>query len=554
MIVYLADRYMNILQKASTGLPEGFRIVDDRKTEEIDTGVAIFEFDLKYDKRSRLEAREITHPGNYLLRNFDGEDECYTIIETEEDTSGNTINVYAEDAGLDLLNDVYGEFTADRAYNIAYYVEKYSKDSGFEIGVNEVSNLTRVLSWNTDGTGAERLQSIASEFGAEIGFSFEIEGLKLKHRYINIYKKRGKDTGVNLRLNHEVNKIILKRSIANLATGYKVTGGTPKGEDKPISLNGYEYDDGNFYVAGSYLFCREANKIWSRRFAEEGVNAGYICKIFTGTSTNQRSLCSAAITSLRKASQMEENYEVELKRVPEGLRIGDMVNVIDSEGELYLSSRVLKLEVSASNDAYTATLGEFLMKPSGIDGDIEDIKDQIGSIDRDVYTWIAYADDIYGTGISLSPEGKIYIGIAANQATSEPDISDPTIYTWSKFSDAEDSGWLYVVLDGQFTAYNDSMDNMPQYRKVGSRVEIRGVISPSVEIAAGGAAHTMFTLPEGFRPTKQAATSGEASGMNKWTLTVNTNGSVTFSDYGAAENISCPVTERLSFNFSFFTE
>ena len=57
-----------------------------------------------------------------------------------------------------------------------------------------------------------------------------------------------------LRLNREIDKIVVKRSIANLATGYKVLGGTPKGADKPISLNGYSYDDGNFYVAGTYLF------------------------------------------------------------------------------------------------------------------------------------------------------------------------------------------------------------------------------------------------------------------------------------------------------------
>ena len=122
MIVYFADRYMNILQKASTGLPKGFHIINDVKTEEVDAGVAVFEFDLKYDGEDRLQAREITKPGNYLLRHYDDEDEYYTIIDTEEDTSSNTIYVYAEDAGLDLLSDTYGEYTADKAYPISYYI------------------------------------------------------------------------------------------------------------------------------------------------------------------------------------------------------------------------------------------------------------------------------------------------------------------------------------------------------------------------------------------------------------------------------------------------
>lgn len=49
------------------------------------------------------------------------------------------------------------------------------------------------------------------------------------------------------------------------------------------------------------------------------------------------------------------------------------------------------------------------------------------------YTWVAYADDASGTNISLSNTGKTYIGIAVNQTTETPDISDPTIYTWKKY-------------------------------------------------------------------------------------------------------------------------
>lgn len=48
-----------------------------------------------------------------------------------------------------------------------------------------------------------------------------------------------------------------------------------------------------------------------------------------------------------------------------------------------------------------------------------------------MYTWIVYADDELGTGISLYPEGKIYMGIAANQLTNIVDLSDPSIFEWS---------------------------------------------------------------------------------------------------------------------------
>ena len=505
MIVYFADRYLNILGKASTGLPQGYRIINDVKTEDVDSGVATFEFDLKYNEDTLSEARNMAYPGNYLMRSYDDADEFYTIIDTEEDTSSNTIYVYAEDAGLDLLNDVYGEYTADKAYPISYYVEKYSKDSGFEIHINEIPNLTRTLSWDTDSTASERLLSIASSFGAEIGYSFEIEGLELKHRYINIYKQRGENSGISLRLNREIDKIVLKRSIANLATGYKVLGGTPEGADKPISLNGYTYDDGNFYVAGTYLFCREANKIWSRRYAEEGVNAGYICKMFNGTSTNQKTLCSQAIASLRKASQMEENYEVTLKKVPDGLQIGDTVYVIDNDGEMYLESRALKIEVRASERQYTVTLGEYLMRTSGIDP---------------VITVIDEEDTSEATEESIPMQPNLVSGIS--------------------------SIWVTANLT-DFFVENDNL----KYRKDGNRVDIQGIVSPSIDIAPG-VEQTIFVLPESMWPPAPIRQVMPSNGINHWVIGIDLNGNVTFSNYGTNENVSCSSSEKLYINLSYY--
>lgn len=510
MIVYFADRYLNILGKASTGLPQGYRILNDVKAEDIDSGVATFEFDLKYDDNTLSYAREMAYPGNYIMRDYDDSDEFYTIIDTEEDTSSNTIYVYAEDAGLDLLNDVYGEYTADKAYNIAYYVEKYSKDSGFEIHINEIPNLTRTLSWDTDSTASERLLSVASSFDAEIGFSFDIEGLELKHRYINIYKNRGKDSGISLRINREIDKIVLKRSIANLATGYKVTGGTPEGADKPITLRGYTYDDGNFYVAGTYLFCREANKIWSRRYAEEGVNAGYICKPFNGTSTSQKTLCSQAIASLKKASQMEENYEITLKKVPENLQIGDTVYVIDNSGQLYLESRVLKIEIRASERQYTVTLGEYLMRTSGIDPSY------------------AIVDDDESSGDEQEPSQESVVnGIISNANTIE-------------------NIWITANLSDNFIQ-NDSLE----YRKYGNRIDIYGAISPS-EIIATDTRLIIFTLPESMWPSVPIRQIMPSNGFNHWVMEIDLNGNVIFSDYGASENIPCPSTEQLYINLSYY--
>lgn len=56
MIIYFADRRMNILGQASTALPEGLCIKNDKKTEEVEAGVGILEFDLCFTDDTREDA------------------------------------------------------------------------------------------------------------------------------------------------------------------------------------------------------------------------------------------------------------------------------------------------------------------------------------------------------------------------------------------------------------------------------------------------------------------------------------------------------------------
>lgn len=436
MILYFADRKMNILGQASTSLPEGVIISNDRKTEEVDEGVAILEFDLEYDPEWRKKAETWTEAGNYILRK-DGDDrEFYTIISREKDPVNGSVNdIYAEDAGLDLLNEVVGAYKADKAYSAEFYIKKFSYDSGFEVGVNEVSNLTRKLSWDGEATATERLLSVATQFdNAEISFSFDVDRMSVVHKYINIFKRRGVNSGVQLQIGREIKKIRIKDTIEDLATAYVCTGGIPDGKDDPITLAGYKYDDGDFYVEGTHLNSRKALQKWSRYQikTETGDNVGHIVKTFSYDTTSQPELCNRAVSSLKKICDVNTTYEVELSYLPQGTKIGDTVYIIDHTGELYLSSRLLKIETSVCDNTKTAELGEYSVKSSGVSEELRELADAFAKVaqNRKFYTWIAYADDDIGTGASLDSYGKEYLGIASNRVTRDPDLTDPTVYTW----------------------------------------------------------------------------------------------------------------------------
>lgn len=487
MIVYFADRRMNILGQASTKLPGGHVITDDEKVEEIEVGVATFSFYLPFTEADRLEMERWIEAGNYILRKHNEEAEFYTIIETEVDTEKGEAYVYAEDAGLDLLNEVVGAYEADQAYPAAYYIEKFAYDSGFEVGINEISDLRRKLKWEGEQTATGRILSIATQFdNAEISYSFEVKNLSVVHKYINIYKSRGKDSGAELRLNRDISRIITKKSVANLATAFIVTGGTPEGQDHPITLNGYQYDDGDFHVEGGMLKSRKALAKWSRYLSEKGSDVGHIVQTYSYDTKSQSELCNRAISQLKKVCDTEINFEVDIAILPPGVRIGDTVSVVDDAGNLYLSARVLKLETSAADDTAKATLGDYLIRGSGISQKLEELATQFSELakSRVLYTWIAYADDAQGTGITLEPAGKAYMGTAANKLAEQPDLSEASVFSWALIKgddgkDGEDGKDGDKGADGKpsFThiAYANSSDGTTDFSVSDSNREYIGM-------------------------------------------------------------------------------
>lgn len=436
---------MNILGSASTGLPKGLMITNDKKTEEISEGAEIFECNLDYDfvnsdEEQEVDVKKLAAAGNFILKQStdSSEVEVYTIIDSTIDPIQKDASIYAEDAGLDLLNEVVGKYAADKAYNIAYYINKFAYDSGFEIGINEVSNLTRKLSWDGETTATERLLSVATQFdNAEIGFGFKVENMAVTGKYINVYKKRGNNSGVTLTIGKEVSGFRIKSSIADLATAYRCTGGTPEGSENPITLNGYKYDDGDFYVEGSYVKSRKALEKWSRYQIKTEKNkndVGHIVKSFTYDTTSKSELCNRAVSSLKKICDEAVTYEVELLYLPDGVKVGDTVSIVDDDDNIYLTARLLKLEMSESNDTKEAELGDYVRQGSGIDAKVMELAERFEKIakNRNFYTWTAFADDENGTGISANAYGKDYLGIATNRLAKEADLSDPTQYTWVK--------------------------------------------------------------------------------------------------------------------------
>lgn len=107
----------------------------------------------------------------------------------------------------------------------------------------------------------------------------------------------------------------------------------------------------------------------------------------------------------------------------------------------------------------------------GIKGDTgpQGVPGPAGDDGKVYYTWIRYADDAYGTGISNDPTGKSFIGLAYNKETAT-ESNTASDYTWSRFrgEDGTDGVPGPAGEDGKTTytwiVYSDNADGSDMYQ------------------------------------------------------------------------------------------
>lgn len=440
MILYFADKNFKILGTASTSLSGGYVITDDTKKEEVETGIATLDCTVAYTDDTRADIESWCRAGNYVLAYYGKDDSAdvdivnlFMITTTELSVLDHTIKFESEDSGLDLLNNLAKEYTGTEQMSAADYINKFLEKTGFRLRNNNVSALPKKLGWTSTDTVTKRLADIAEKFEIELTYGFSVKGLTVSDRWVDIADETGRDTKINLYIDKEVNNITVKNTIENLATALYATG-----KDN-LTLVGFtipEEDKGKYQIdPDGNLVSLEALTKWARvDYSSKDSFSGNLYQKFESSDTaSQADLYKLAKEKLDSISDIETNYEVDIADLPPGVGIGDRVNIVDDAGNTYISGRILELETSVTDGTKKATLGEYVIKDSGISELVESLASSFANLSkvRELYTWIAYADTIDGDGFSFSPEGKEYLGTAVNQLTEEAG-TDPAVYKWVK--------------------------------------------------------------------------------------------------------------------------
>lgn len=433
---YFTDRKYNQLGIASTDELASSSVIaiDDIGGQEgdyqsVDGGYRSYSATLHFSPDQSAQVKEMTNVGNFVLfKGRAGESVWTTILSREHDPLAGTDTFVAEDASIDLINGTVGAYAASSAMTIAQYIELFAGNSGFVVGYNEIPDLTRTLKWDSDDSSIlTRILSVATQFGVELSFRFEVRGLSVIGKYIDIRKHIGGNKGIYLRVDTDLNKIVTTSDIADLCTAIAGTGGTPEGSNDPITLKGYHWIDPNGrYVLGDDGVLRDpvALRTWSRLLSNSNPDPkdAHITRTKTYEATSQATLVQSILSDLEKFNHPAVNYEVDIAKLPDNVNIGDTVYLVDEDEQLFLSARVLELTYSYSNESGTATLGDYLIQAGQVDPAYRELADQIKNIPKTVqyYPWIRYADDDQGTNMSAFPANKKYMAVVYSNKSSVP--------------------------------------------------------------------------------------------------------------------------------------
>ena len=478
---YFTDRKYNQLGIASTDELASSSVIaiDDIGGQEgdyqsVEGGYRSYSATLHFSPDQSAQVKEMAKVGNFVLfKGRAGESVWTTILSSEHDPLAGTNTFVAEDASIDLINGTVGAYAASSAMTIAQYIELFAGDSGFVIGYNEIPDLTRTLKWDSDDSSIlTRILSVATQFGVELSFRFEVRGLSVIGKYIDIRKHIGGNKDIYLHVDTDLNKIVTTSDIADLCTAIAGTGGTPDGSNAPITLKGYRWTDPNGrYVLGSDGVLRDqvSLRTWSRLLSNSNPDPkdAHITRTKTYEATTQATLLQSVLSDLEKFNHPAVNYEVDIAKLPDTVNIGDTVYLVDEDEQLFLSARVLELTYSYSNESGTATLGDYLIQASQVDPAYRELADQIKNIPKTVqyYPWIRYADDDKGANMSAFPSGKKYMAVVYSNKSSVPS-DNPADYAgrWALIQGADGKDGVPGAkgADGRtsyfHTAWADSID------------------------------------------------------------------------------------------------
>lgn len=353
------EKVVNILRNGG-GANQAPPFFNDVYSQDLVTGAETFSF-------STIAINNIARDlvvGNYVaFKNEDGEYKLFQITQTEEyheDTM--YMNVFAEGAGLELINKVFRARKAPST-SLRKFMEMVLDETGWNVGAIPFASQESLDLDLSDATVYSTLQNTLSKYGVEMSFRIEINHGRISSKFVDLYSQRGRVTGKRFSFGRDIEGIKRKVDSTELFTAL-IGRGNKDISFKDIIVEGVDKPLGQDFVTDQEAYDRYNN------------NGYHIVGIFKYDTDSPEELLRETYKQLQKCKEPKIQYDVSVALLGELLgnswdkvRIGDTVAIVDNafNPPMHLMARVSKLDRSfTNNQSDTCTLANFIEVQSNI--------------------------------------------------------------------------------------------------------------------------------------------------------------------------------------------
>lgn len=314
-------------------------------------------FDFTVPKNGADGLQYINEKSYISFRDGTGRDHLFTIVKVEE--SDTEIKLYTEECNLELLNETAPAYTSDGAHSFEEYFKMQwligtGEISGMAIGINEIGDYKRAVSWDGSSTKLERLRSLANRFDAEIEFQTKLNADgTIKAILVNVYRKHSdRDQGVGTRredktlyygeeltsVRRTVDKTELYTAISPIGTdGLRIQG---EHVEKDSNGNTLYYSTGGIVIyaplaAQKYPAINSKGDPW------------ILLADWSYETKDPKTLYSQGLAKLKAVSEPSIQYEI---KGTQELEIGDTVTIHD---KMYDPALIIEARVSEQIISFT---------------------------------------------------------------------------------------------------------------------------------------------------------------------------------------------------------
>ncbi|SMQ75975.1 phage minor structural protein, N-terminal region [Bacillus sp. OV166] len=378
MIFYM-DRHEKVQAIfTNNGSPDSCPYYDDLLKEDLDTGASSYEF---WIPSNHPKSNEIEEGGFIVRKNLDDNLVMFTVMRIEETHSGSSDKyIYAENAGLELLNDIFRPAThmsknASQILDIVLQDTRWIKGEVDYFGVENFyfEDYQNVVS---------ALQYISDRLSGELSFRVKMQNGEIVARYVDLITKRGTDTKKRFTYNKDITSIRKKVDMTNpnLVTALIGVG---KADAKGL-ITTFKA------ISKSTPYYKPAGQDWvgdpvaQQRY---GIKGKHLFGVYQYDTTDPKLLLDKTWAELQRRKTPKITYELDvalLERLTgaehEKTRLGDTLYAIDEtfSPALYLDARVRYLETCFSDPSRDkCTLGNFKNAKSNITKDMRALQSKL---------------------------------------------------------------------------------------------------------------------------------------------------------------------------------